>query len=317
VHTEGDNILFHVETFLSPGSWHRLDAQSGSTSPTSLVEHSPDKFEDADVLREFATSRDGTRVPVEIVRRKGTKLDGQSPALLTGYGGYDISLSPHFLGPQARIWLDQGGVYAIANIRGGGEYGEEWHNAGKLTHKQNVFDDFIAAAEHLIERRYTSPEHLAIIGGSNGGLLMGAALTQRPDLFRAIVSFVGIYDMLRVELDPNGAFNTTEFGTVKNPEDFKALYAYSPYHHVQDGTVYPAVLFLTGENDHRVNPMQSRKMTARLEPAMGGEHPILLRTTSSAGHGIGTSLTERIEESADVLSFLFDQLGINYRPSAD
>jgi prolyl oligopeptidase len=180
-----------------------------------------------------------------------------------------------------------------------------------------VFDDFIAAAEHLIQRKYTSPAHLAIEGGSNGGLLMGAALTQRPDLFRAVVSFVGIYDMLRVELDPNGAFNVTEFGTVKDPEQFKALYAYSPYHHVKDGTKYPAVLMLTGENDHRVNPMQSRKMTARLQAANASNHPILLRTTASAGHGIGTSLNEQIAQSSDVLSFLFDQLGIHYAPAAD
>jgi prolyl oligopeptidase len=200
----------------------------------------------------------------------------------------------------------------IANLRGGGEYGDEWHRAGNLTRKQNVFDDFAACAHHLIERRYTSPAHLAILGGSNGGLLMGAALTQHPDLFRVVISYVGIYDMLRVELDPNGEFNTTEFGTVKDPEQFQALYAYSPYHHVKDGTAYPAILFLTGENDHRVNPLHSRKMTARLQAANSSGRPILLRTTSSAGHGIGTSLNEEIEQGADVFSFLFDQLGMKY-----
>ncbi len=223
-------------------------------------------------------------------------------------------MQPFFLGSFTRAWLDQGGVYAIANLRGGGEYGEEWHQAGRLTRKQNVFDDFIACAQHLIERKYTSPAHLAAIGGSNGGLLMGAAFTQRPDLFRAVVSYVGIYDMLRVELDPNGAFNVTEFGTVRDPDQFKALYAYSPYHHVKDGTAYPAILFPTGENDHRVNPMQSRKMTARLQAANSSGRPILLRTSSNAGHGIGTAADERIEEDADVLSFLFDQLGIKYTP---
>jgi len=200
----------------------------------------------------------------------------------------------------------------IANVRGGGEYGEEWHQAGRLTRKQDVFDDFIACAQHLIERKYTAPAHLAAIGGSNGGLLMGAAFTQRPDLFRAVVSYVGIYDMLRVELDPNGALNVTEFGTVKDPDQFKALYAYSPYDHVKDGTSYPAILFPTGENDHRVNPMQSRKMTARLQAATSSGYPILLRTSSNAGHGIGTAVDEQIEEDADVLSFLFDQLGIKY-----
>jgi prolyl oligopeptidase len=224
-------------------------------------------------------------------------------------------MTPHFLGSFNRIWLDHGGVYAIANLRGGGEYGEEWHQGGRLTAKQNVFDDFIACAQHLIERKYTSSAHLAVLGGSNGGLLMGAAFTQRPDLFRAVVSYVGIYDMLRVELDPNGQFNVTEFGTVKDPAQFKALYAYSPYHHVKDGTAYPAIIFPTGENDHRVNPMQSRKMTARLQPASSSGRPILLRTSANAGHGIGTSLDEGIEQEADVLSFLFDQLGISEAPT--
>ncbi len=187
--------------------------------------------------------------------------------MLEGYGGYGVNMNS-ILSRHLRAHLARpGGVHAIANLRGGGEYGEEWHHAGNLTRKQNVFDDFIACAEHLIQRKYTSPAHLAILGGSNGGLLMGAALTQRLELFRAVVSFVGIYDMLRVELDPNGAFNTTEFGTVKDPEQFKALYAYSPYHHVKDGATYPAILFLTGENDHRVNPLNSRKMIARLQAA--------------------------------------------------
>lgn len=316
VHTTRNDVIFRVATYLAPAAWYSLDAASGKTSKTALVETSPVKFDDAEVVREFAVSKDGTRVPVNIIHRKGTTLDGSNPALLTAYGGYGINLSPRFIGAVARLWLDQGGVYAIANIRGGGEYGDEWHKAGNLTHKQNVFDDFIGAAEHLVRRKYTSPAHFAIEGGSNGGLLMGAALTQRPDLFRAVVSFVGIYDMLRVELDPNGAFNITEFGTVKDPDQFKALYAYSPYHHVKDGTKYPAVLFLTGENDHRVNPMQSRKMTARLQAANGSDHPILLRTTPSAGHGIGTALNEQIEQSADVLSFLFDQLGIKYTAPA-
>jgi prolyl oligopeptidase len=312
VYTRGDDVLLRVSTYLEPSAWFHFDSLAGKARRTPLVETSPISFDDAEVVREFAISKDGTRVPLNIIRRKGTALDGRNPTLLEGYGGYQISMSPFFLGSFGRVWLDQGGVYAIANLRGGGEYGEEWHQAGNLTRKQNVFDDFIACAQHLIDRRYSSPPHLAILGGSNGGLLMGAAFTQRPDLFRAVVSFVGIYDMLRVELDPNGAFNTTEFGTVKDPEQFKALYAYSPYHHVKDGTAYPAILLLTGENDHRVNPMQSRKMTARLQAANGSSYPILLRTTSSAGHGIGTSLNEEIEQGADVFSFLFDQLGIKY-----
>ncbi|MBZ5550656.1 MAG: prolyl oligopeptidase family serine peptidase [Acidobacteriia bacterium] len=313
----GGDALFYTSTYLDPPAWYRVDAASGKSTRTALFETSPVKFDDAEVVRDFAVSKDGTRVPVNIVRRKGTKLDGSNPTLLYAYGGYGINEKPFFLGSFARTWLDQGGVYVDANLRGGGEYGEEWHKAGNLTRKQNVFDDFIGCAQYLVEQKYTSPAHLAIMGGSNGGLLMGAALTQRPDLFRAVVSFVGIYDMLRVELDPNGAFNVTEFGTVKDPEQFKALYAYSPYHHVKDGTAYPAILLPTGENDHRVNPMQSRKMTARLQAASSSDHPILLRTTSSAGHGMGTALDEEIEQDADVFSFLFDQLGIRYVPVAN
>jgi prolyl oligopeptidase len=312
----GGDALFYTSTYLDPPAWYRFDAASGKSVRTALYQTSPVKFDDAEVVRDFAISKDGTRVPLNIIRRKGTKLDGTNPVLLDGYGGYGISLKPFFVGSQARVWLDQGGVSASANLRGGGEYGEEWHKAGNLTHKQNVFDDFIACAQYLVEHKYTSPAHLAIIGGSNGGLLMGAAFTQRPDLFRAVVSFVGIYDMLRVELDPNGAFNVTEFGTVNDPDQFKALYAYSPYHHVKDGTAYPAILFLTGENDHRVNPMQSRKMTARLQAANNSDRPILLRTTASAGHGIGTALDEEIEQGADFYSYLFDQLGIKYAPVA-
>jgi prolyl oligopeptidase len=308
----GGDALLLVASYLEPAAWMQFDHGQKKLVKTGLVMTSVSKFDDAEVIRAYATSKDETRVPVSIVRRKGTKLDGTNPTLLMGYGGYSISEKPRFLGPRARVWLDQGGVYVVANLRGGGEYGEEWHKAGKLTRKQNVFDDFLACAQYLVDQKYTSPQHLAILGGSNGGLLMGAALTQRPDLFRAVVSFVGIYDMLRVELDPNGAFNVTEYGTVKDPEQFNALYAYSPYHHVKDGTAYPAALFLTGENDHRVNPMESRKMTARLQAANRSGHPILLRTSSAAGHGFGTSLDEEIEQDADVFSFLFDQLGIRY-----
>jgi prolyl oligopeptidase len=309
----GGNVLFYTSTYLNPAGFYRFDVATGKAARTALYDRSPVNFDDAELIRDFAISKDGTRVPINIVRRKGIQLDGTNPVLMNGYGGYGISESPFYVGNNARFWLDQGGVAVFTNIRGGAEYGDEWHTAGNLTHKQNVFDDFIACGQYLVDHKYTSPAHLAIIGGSNGGLLMGAAFTQRPDLFRAVVSFVGIYDMLRVELDPNGAFNITEFGTVNDPAQYQALYAYSPYHHVKDGTAYPAILFLTGENDHRVNPMQSRKMTARLQAATSSDHPILLRTTASAGHGIGTALDESIEQSADFYSFLVDQLGMNYR----
>jgi prolyl oligopeptidase len=249
-------------------------------------------------------------VPLNIVRRKGTRLDGRNPVLLYGYGGYGISETPRFLGAMVRTWLDAGGVYVDANLRGGGEFGESWHAQGALTHKQNVFDDFIAAAEHLMAENYTTSDRLAIMGGSNGGLLMGAAMTQRPELFHAVVSSVGIYDMLRVELGSNGAFNVTEFGTVKDAEQFKAMYAYSPYHHVQDGTHYPAVFMQTGATDGRVDPMHSRKMVARLQAATASGRPIYLSINSHAGHGIGSALSIRVDQQADILSFLFDQLAM-------
>jgi prolyl oligopeptidase len=302
-------LLFRNTSFLDPSAWYRYDAASKMVSRTALHETAGADFTDAEVGREFAISKDGTRVPLNIVRRKGTKLDGKNPVLLTGYGGYDISVTPDFA-LKRKTLLEHGFVLGIANLRGGGEYGETWHKAGNLTKKQNVFDDFAACARYLIDHKYTNPAKLAIEGGSNGGLLMGAALTQHPELFGAVVSHVGIYDMLRVELQPNGAFNVTEFGTVKEPDQFRALYAYSPYHHVVDGTNYPPVLFLTGDNDPRVDPLNSRKMTARLQ-ASGTKHPVLLRTSSNSGHGVGTALSEYLAEQADVQAFLLDQLGVH------
>ncbi|HEX7516851.1 MAG TPA: prolyl oligopeptidase family serine peptidase [Chthoniobacterales bacterium] len=306
---EDNSLLFRAASYTEPSSWFHCVEGKSQPVRTALVGTSPVSFADIEVAREFATSKDGTKIPLNIVRKKGTKLDGQNPTLLYGYGGYSISMSPDFNFAR-RLWFDRGGVYVVANIRGGGEFGEEWHKAGNLTKKQNVFDDFAAAAEYLIKQKWTNSQKLALQGGSNGGLLMGALLTQHPELMRAVVSSVGIYDMLRVELAPNGAFNVTEFGTVKDPEQFKALYAYSPYHHVTDGTKYPAILMMTGANDGRVAPYHSRKMIARLEEANKSDKPILLRTSSSAGHGIGTALSERIKQLADMYSFLFAQLGM-------
>ena len=307
---ENGSLLFRDVSYTEPSAWFQCAEDKTEPTQTDLRSTSPVSFADIEVTRDFATSKDGTKIPLKILFRKGMKRDGQNPTLLYAYGGYGISMSPNFDFTR-KVWFDRGGVYVVANIRGGGEFGEEWHKAGKLTKKQNVFDDFSAAAEYLIKENYTQPKKLAIQGGSNGGLLMGAMMTQHPDLFRAVVSSVGIYDMLRVELAPNGAFNVTEFGTVKNPEQFKALYAYSPYHHVVDGTKYPAVLMMTGANDGRVAPYHSRKMTARLIAANKSENPILLRTSSSAGHGIGTALSERIKQLADIYAFLFAQLGMN------
>ena len=306
---ENGVLLFRDMSYTEPETWFQCSKGETGPAKTALRSTSPVSFADIEVTREFAPSKDGTKIPLNILCRKGTKRDGQNPALLYAYGGYGISMSPNFDFTR-RLWFDRGGVYVVANIRGGGEFGEEWHRAGNLTKKQNVFDDFAAASEYLIKEKYTGPEKLAIQGGSNGGLLMGAMITQHPDLFRAVVSSVGIYDMLRVELAPNGAFNVTEFGTVKDPEQFKALYAYSPYHHVIDGAKYPAVLMTTGANDGRVAPYHSRKMTARLLAANKSQNPILLRTSSSAGHGIGTALSERIKQLADTYAFLFAQLGM-------
>jgi prolyl oligopeptidase len=302
---DGNEILYGMQSFVTPPAFFRT-SPAAAPKKTALAVTSSADYSDTDVMRVEATSKDGTRVPLNIVARKGTKLDGSNPTLLYAYGGYGISEVPTFSAVR-RVWLEQGGVYVVANLRGGGEYGDEWHKGGSLTSKQNVFDDFAAAAQYLIEHHYTSPSSLAILGGSNGGLLMGATLTQHPNLFRAVVSHVGIYDMLRFNLWPNGAFNVTEYGDPNEPAQFRALFAYSPYHHVVDGTNYPAVLLFSGTNDPRVNPSDSRKFAARLQAASSSNRPVLLRISDS-GHGFGTSLSEGLAQQADQYAFLFWQL---------
>lgn len=311
---EGDELLFASQSYVSPLAWYRYRPTSQQPDPapvkTPLSEAPRDvDLGDVEVRREFATSKDGTKVPVNIVFKKGLKLDGKSPLLLTGYGGFSIPMQPRF-SLRTAFWLRHGGVFVVANLRGGGEFGEEWHVQGNLTRKQNVFDDFIASAQYLIDKGYTSPARLAIEGGSNGGLLMGAVLTQRPEMFRAVVGHVGVYDMLRVELSPNGAFNVSEFGSVKDPAQFKALHAYSPYHRVVEGTAYPSVFLLTGMHDGRVEPHNTLKMAARLQAAGTSGRPVLLRVAGDAGHGQGMALSSMIEQDADVFAFLFDQLGM-------
>jgi len=299
------------------GPRYRYDPVSKKVTVTALRETSPYSFDGVDVTRELATSKDGTKVPLTILRRKGTKLNGKNPAVLTGYGGFELSMTP-FFDPGLLPWLDAGGVFAIANLRGGGEFGEEWHQQGAQTHKQNVFDDFIGCAEYLITKGYTNPSRLGIQGGSNGGLLMGAVLTQRPDLFRAVVSGAGLYDMLRFEMTQNGQYNATEYGSVKDPEQFKALYAYSPYHHVESGVKYPAVLLTVGENDPRVDPWHSRKFAAALQAATASKYPVLLLSFSNAGHGgIGSSQDQQVSMAAYELEFLYDQLGREVGRAAD
>ena len=307
------SVLMSIEGELRPRASFRFDG--GKLQPTALRVDPAEDYTGVVVKRAFASSRDGTRVPITMVYPRSMKLDGSNAALIYGYGGYGINQEPSYVGTSMfRLWIASGHMLVLTNLRGGSEYGEGWHQAGQLTHKQNVFDDFAACAHYLIDHQYTSSSHLAALGGSNGGLLMGAELTQHPDLFRAVVSMVGIYDMLRVELDPNGAFNVPEFGSVKDAGQFKALYAYSPYHHVDNGAAYPAVLFLTGDNDGRVNPAQSRKMTARLQEANASKFPILLRTSANSGHGHGSSVDERIDQMTDIYAFLFAQLGVNFHP---
>ena len=307
---DAHEVAYAVESFTRPRVWWTA-SDDASPRPTALADETPFDLSSYEVRREFATSADGTQVPMSLIAAPGTPRDGTAPALLTGYGGFGISLKPQF-DPTRLLWLEQGGVYAVANLRGGGEYGEDWHDAGRLEAKQRVFDDFAACARHLAETRVTSPEHLAVIGGSNGGLLMGATLTQHPDIARVVVALVPVMDMLRCELHPNGAFVTGELGTVADPGQFQALLAYSPYHNVRDGVAYPATLLTGGEFDPRVDAYHPKKMAARLQAATSGDEPILLRI-ASGGHGIGGSLDETVDRLADVYTFIFDRLGIEYR----
>lgn len=304
-------VLVRRQTYLEPARWYRHDEGTAQARSTALVDQSPFDTSQYRVLRQFAVSSDGTRIPLNILLPSGAAADGTGACVVSGYGGYGVSLGPSF-GRTTGLWLEQGVTRVVANLRGGGEYGEEWHTAGNLLNKQNVFDDFAAVLNHVVDKGYADPKRLGIIGGSNGGLLMGATLVQQPRLPKAVVSFVGLYDMLRVELSPNGAFNVTEFGTVKQKDQFKALYDYSPYHHVRSEVRYPDTLFITGENDPRVDPMHSRKMTARLQATAQGSS-ILLRTSADAGHGGGNDLDERISQSTDVYGFMFDALGVQPR----
>ncbi len=300
-------IIYGVMSFTTPWTYRYFDPAHGTaTDLPALSPKPPVDLSSFEVSREMATSKDGTSIPLDIVWPKGAPRDGSTPCVVTGYGGFGISLEPVFLARWAPL-LRRGFCYVEANLRGGGEFGEAWHQAGALTNKQNVFDDFAATVQFVIANKYSSPAKLAIEGGSNGGLLMGAMITQHPELAHAVVSEVGIYDMLRVELSPNGIYNTTEYGTVADADQFKALYAYSPYHHVARAS-YPAILMTTGANDPRVSPWQSRKMIAALQAAQTGSAPILLRTSDKAGHGMGSSMSEQIDLLADVQTFILAQL---------
>ena len=308
-----DELFYGFQSFTVAPSIYHYDLKDGSTSLWTKVDAPSIDPAAYEVQQEWYHSKDGTRVPMFVVHKKGLKKDSRNPTLVTAYGGFNVSLTPTF-SRTAYLWMEHGGVYAVANLRGGAEFGEDWHRAGMLDKKQNVFDDMIAAAEHLIAEKYTDKNHLAAQGGSNGGLLMGALITQRPDLFRAVVCQVPLLDMLHYQDFQIAKLWIPEYGSAENPEQFKWLYAYSPYHHVKPGAEYPAILFMTADTDTRVDPMHAKKMAALMQAeAKNGtsrDRPILLRIETKAGHGAGKPVTKQIEEFTDVYSFLFWQLGV-------
>ncbi|MCO6511423.1 MAG: S9 family peptidase [Aridibacter famidurans] len=306
---EDTETFYTYSSYNAPPTIYRYDMKTGKSTlfRRAEVDFNPDDYE---VKQVFYPSKDGTKVPMFIVHKKGIKLDGSNPTLLYGYGGFNISMTPGFSTSRI-VWLEMGGVYAVANLRGGGEYGEKWHQAGTKLKKQNVFDDFIAAGEWLIANKYTSSEKLAIQGGSNGGLLVGAVLNQRPDLFGAALPAVGVMDMLRFHKFTIGFAWTSDYGSSENPEEFKALYAYSPLHNIKKGTNYPAVLVTTADHDDRVVPAHSFKYAATLQEAQAGYAPVLIRIETDAGHGAGKPTSKIIEELADTYAFLMENLGVD------
>jgi len=308
-----NEIFFGFQSFTVPPSVYRVVLTDVKGALWAKVEAPSIDSSAYDVQQVWYPSKDGTKVPMFVVGRKGIEKNGKNPTLLTGYGGFNVSLTPTF-NRSMYLWLEHGGIYAVANLRGGAEFGEDWHRAGMLEKKQNVFDDFIAAGEYLIAQKYTDRDHLAIQGGSNGGLLMGAMITQRPDLFRAVVCAVPLLDMLRYQNFQIAKLWIPEYGSADDTRQFEWLYAYSPYHHVKPGQEYPAILFMTGDTDTRVDPMHAKKMAALMQAeAKNGaskERPILLRIETKAGHGQGKPVTKQIEENTDMYSFLFWQLGV-------
>lgn len=310
-----NETFYSFSSFATPPSTYRYDLKTGESTllRQADVKFNPDDYETSQI---FYTSKDGTRVPMFLCHKKGLQLDGTNPTLLYGYGGFNISLTPTF-SVSRLAWMEMGGVFALANLRGGGEYGEPWHKAGTKVHKQNVFDDFIAAAEWLIESRYTTPSKLAIQGGSNGGLLVGACMTQRPDLYGACLPAVGVMDMLRFHQFTAGRFWVDDYGSADDPEQFRALKAYSPYHNLEGGVQYPATLITTADTDDRVVPGHSFKFAARLQACQSGTAPTLIRIETRAGHGAGKPTAKIIEEVADQWAFLSKNLGMTAPAKAE
>jgi prolyl oligopeptidase len=305
-------VFYTYETFNRPQTIFRYETTSATNSIWEETK-APFDAKDFEVEQVWYTSKDKTRVPMFLFHRKGLKKDGTNPTILTGYGGFDVSETPTY-SAFFLLWAEHGGIVARANLRGGGEFGEQWHRAGMLDKKQNVFDDFEAAAEFLIANKYTSTEKLAIYGNSNGGLLVGAAMTQKPDLFRAVVCGYPLLDMLRYQKFLDGPYWVPEYGSADNPAQFPYLYAYSPYQHVKQGAKYPATLFVTGDGDTRVAPLHARKMTAELQADNGSRNPILILYDTKSGHSGGRPVNKIIEEQTDILSFLFWQLGVKPEP---
>ena len=309
---EDTELYYSLANYTAPATIYRYDIASGESTlyKSPEVAFDPSLFVTEQV---FYPSKDGTQVPMFITRRKDMKLDGKNPCLLYGYGGFQINLTPGF-SPSALMFVEQGGVYCVANLRGGSEYGEAWHKAGMLENKQNVFDDFIAAAEYLIAQKYTSSERLAINGGSNGGLLVGACEVQRPDLYAVCLPQVGVMDMLRYHKFTIGWGWAVEYGSSDNEEQFPYIYKYSPLHNIKEGVKYPATLVMTADHDDRVVPAHSFKFAAQMQHCQAGEAPVLIRIESKAGHGAGKPTSKRIDEAADMYAFLFQNIGVPYRP---
>ncbi|MEG9327552.1 prolyl oligopeptidase family serine peptidase [Salinimicrobium catena] len=312
---EEDVLYYSFTNYVTPGSIYKYQIEEGTSELYNkpAIDFNPEDYTSEQV---FYTSKDGTKVPMIITYKKGTEMNGKNPTILYGYGGFNISLTPSFSIANA-VWMEQGGIYAVPNLRGGGEYGKDWHDAGTKLQKQNVFDDFIAAAEYLIENNYTSSDYLAIRGGSNGGLLVGATMTQRPELMKVALPAVGVLDMLRYHTFTAGAGWAYDYGTAQdNEEMFNYLKGYSPVHNVKEGVEYPATLVTTGDHDDRVVPAHSFKFAAELQDKQSGDNPVLIRIETNAGHGAGTPVSKTIEQYADIFGFTLYNMGYTQLPKA-